>query len=156
MEPSGSVPVGSARVTTGDATGLGFLDEGSVDLVVTSPPYPMIEMWDGAFQRQRPGVEEALAAGDGARAFELMHEVLDAAWAEVYRVLRPGGIACINIGDATRTLNGDFRLYSNHSRILSGLLGMGFVALPDILWAQADERSQQVPRLRECCPPART
>ena len=134
MEPSGSVLVGSAQVATGDATHLGFLDEGSVDLVVTSPPYPMIEMWDVAFQRQRSGVEGALAAGDGARAFELMHELLDAAWAEVYRVLRPGGIACINIGDATRTIDGEFRLYSNHSRILSSLLRIGFVVLPDILW----------------------
>ncbi len=123
-----------AEARTGDAADLGFLDEGSVDLVVTSPPYPMIEMWDGAFQRQRPGVEEALAAGDGARAFELMHELLDAAWAEVHRVLRPGGIACIDIGDATRTMDGDFRLWSNHSRVLSGLLRAGFVLLPDILW----------------------
>ncbi len=128
------MPVRSAQVTPGDATDLGFLDEGSVDLVVTSPPYPMIEMWDEAFGRQRPGAAEALAGGDGAGAFESMHELLDAAWAEVHRVLRPGGIACINIGDATRTLGGDFRLYSNHSRILSGLLRAGFVLLPDILW----------------------
>ncbi len=124
----------SANVTAGDGTDLGFLNEKSVDLVVTSPPYPMIEMWDDVFQRQRPAAEGALAAGDGPHAFEMMHELLDAAWVEVYRVLRPGGVACINIGDATRTIDGDFRLYSNHSRILSSLLGMGFVALPDILW----------------------
>ena len=124
----------SGEVKVGDATDLGFIAEASVDLVVTSPPYPMIGMWDDAFQRQRPGVEGALLAGDGPIAFEMMHELLDAAWVEVYRVLRPGGVACINIGDATRTIDGDFRLYSNHSRILSSLLGMGFVALPDILW----------------------
>ena len=124
----------SVEAAAGDATDLGFLDEGSVDLVVTSPPYPMIEMWDEDFGRHRPGAAEALTAGDGVRAFELMHELLDAAWAEVHRVLRPGGISCINIGDATRTLNGDFRLWSNHSRVLSGLLRAGFVLLPDILW----------------------
>ena len=124
----------SATISPGDATDLGFLDEGSVDLVVTSPPYPMIEMWDQVFGRQSHGVEGALAAGDGSRAFELMHELLDAAWAEIHRVLRPGRIACINIGDATRTLNGDFRLWSNHSRVLSGLLRAGFVLWPDILW----------------------
>ena len=139
----------SANVIAGDATDLGFLDEKSVDLVVTSPPYPMIEMWDDVFQRQRPAAEGALAAGDGPHAFEMMHELLDAAWVEVYRVLRPGGVACINIGDATRTIDGDFRLYSNHSRILSSLLGMGFVALPDIPLAQANKRPQQVPRLRD-------
>ena len=124
----------SATIGSGDAADLGFIDDNSVDLVITSPPYPMIEMWDEAFGRQRPGVEEALAAGDGSRAFELMHGLLDAAWAEVHRVLRPGGIACINIGDATRTLDGDFRLWSNHSRVLSGLLRAGCVLLPDILW----------------------
>lgn len=124
----------NADMIAGDATDLGFLDGRSVDLVVTSPPYPMIEMWDDTFQRQRPRVEGALAACDGRKAFERMHGLLDEAWLEVYRVLRPGGIACINIGDATRTIDGDFRLYSNHSRILSSLLGIGFVTLPDILW----------------------
>ena len=123
-----------AELISCDATNLGFLDEGSVELVVTSPPYPMIEMWDEAFGRQSQGATEALAAGEGPRAFELMHELLDAAWTEIHRVLRSGGIACVNIGDATRTLNGDFRLYSNHSRVLSGLQRAGFVLLPDTLW----------------------
>ena len=130
----GGVERASVTVGTADATDIDFLDEGSVDLVVTSPPYPMIEMWDEAFGRQRPAAAEALAEGEGPRGFELMHEVLDAAWAEVHRVLCTGGIACVNIGDATRTLSGDFRLYSNHSRVLSGLQRAGFVLLPDILW----------------------
>ena len=43
----------SGEVKVGDATDLGFIDEGSVDLVITSPPYPMIEMWDDAFQCQK-------------------------------------------------------------------------------------------------------
>ncbi|MFB6188714.1 MAG: site-specific DNA-methyltransferase, partial [Halapricum sp.] len=33
------------RIVTGDARSLD-LPSDSVDLVVTSPPYPMIEMWD--------------------------------------------------------------------------------------------------------------
>ena len=72
--------------------------------------------------------------GNGRVAFALMHELLDAVWLECNRVVKPGGIACVNIGDATRTLDGDFQLYSNHSRILSSFLGQGFAALPDILW----------------------
>jgi len=86
------------------------------------------------FEQQRTGIRDALAANDGNRAFALMHEVLDEAWKEVYRVLRPGGVACVNIGDATRTIDRDFRMYSNHSRILASLLAGGFVSLPDILW----------------------
>lgn len=134
MRRSSRIVKTNAHVMAGDASELGFIEEGSVDLVVTSPPYPMIEMWDDTFQRQRPSVGGALAACDGPRAFEVMHELLDGVWVEVYRVLRPGGIACINIGDATRTIGGEFRLYSNHSRILSSLLRIGFVVLPDILW----------------------
>ncbi|MGA6926091.1 MAG: site-specific DNA-methyltransferase, partial [Desulfosarcina sp.] len=105
----------------------------SVHLVVTSPPYPMIEMWDDLFCR-RASVRKALESRRGAAAFELMHQELDRVWGELDRVLVPGGIACINIGDATRTLDGEFALYSNHSRILSHMLWLGFNNLPNILW----------------------
>jgi DNA modification methylase len=108
--------------------------DASIALVVTSPPYPMIEMWDGCFTDQAPGIARDLAAGNGFSAFEKMHGLLDAAWREVHRVLMPGGIACINIGDATRTLNKNFALYPNHARIVSALLSIGFSPLPEILW----------------------
>ena len=77
----------------------------SVDLIVTSPPYPMIEMWDGIFADQNPAISKALKVKKGPLAFELMHKVLDSVWDEVHRVLKRGAIACINIGDATRTIN---------------------------------------------------
>jgi len=106
----------------------------SVDFMVTSPPYPMIEMWDEMFGLQSPSVNKALENGDGTNAFELMHQVLDSVWKEVYRVLKVGGFACINIGDATRTINGNFVLYPNHIRILKSALDLDFSALPCILW----------------------
>ena len=107
---------------------------GSVDLVVTSPPYPMIKMWDEMFERLNPAIANALNKEQGMLSFELMNRQLDQVWDEVYRVLRNGGIACINIGDATRKINDNFMLYSNHSRILTYMLEKGFVALPEILW----------------------
>lgn len=106
----------------------------SVDLIVTSPPYPMIQMWDEMFCNQNPSIEAALKKADASAAFELMHQILDPVWNEVYRVLKYGGLACINIGDATRTIDGNFALYPNHMRILKYLLKIGFTALPDILW----------------------
>ena len=106
----------------------------TVDLMVTSPPYPMIEMWDNIFAKQNRSIREALNAGDGSRAFELMHKELDKVWIEVNRVLKEGGFACINVGDATRTIRGEFRLYANHSRILERCLELGFRPLPEILW----------------------
>ena len=106
----------------------------SVDLVVTSPPYPMIEMWDEIFSTQSQRVRNALKKNDGLFAFEEMHRQLDKVWDELARVLKPGGIACINIGDATRTINEHFALYTNHSRILGHMHAIGFTALPTILW----------------------
>lgn len=106
----------------------------SIALMVTSPPYPMIEMWDEMFFDQNQAVGKALEKGQGPNAFELMHKILDCVWDEVYRVLMKGGIACINIGDATRTINGNFSLYQNHTRIMTYLLKSGFSALPAILW----------------------
>jgi len=106
----------------------------SVDLVVTSPPYPMIEMWDEMFSLQNHKIGAALNKHDSSVAFELMHRELDAVWREVWRVTKNGAFVCVNIGDATRTLNGNFALYSNHSRIVSQMLELGFTVLPTILW----------------------
>jgi DNA modification methylase len=117
-----------------DAGKMTSVADGTVALVVTSPPYPMIEMWDQCFTEQAPAIARDLAAGEGFTAFEKMHGLLDKVWREAYRVLIPGGIACINIGDATRTLKDNFVLYPNHARILTGLLSAGFAPLPEILW----------------------
>ena len=87
-----------------DARDLKEIPSESVDFVVTSPPYPMIDMWDEMFSTQNPEIQKALACGDGKQAFALMHEILDAVWREVFRVLKDGRFACINIGDATRTV----------------------------------------------------
>jgi len=117
-----------------DAKRMDAVPSESVNLIVTSPPYPMIKMWDELFGRQNFHVKKALEKENGTDAFELMHTILDPIWVEVYRVLKFGGFACINIGDATRTIKGNFALYSNHMRILKQLLELGFTALPDILW----------------------
>ena len=109
------------------------IKDNSVDLMVTSPPYPMIQMWDEMFSEQNPKIKEALN-NNGNLAFELMNQELDKVWNEVYRVLKEGGIACINIGDATRTFNGNFQIFPNSSRIVSHCSKLGFSCLPKILW----------------------
>jgi len=125
------------RIIHCDSRNLSFIESGSVDLVVTSPPYPMIEMWDETFAEMNPVIKRALAEEDGYKAFELMHLELDKVWSELYRVLRSGGIMCINIGDATRSLGKRFRLYPNGSRILSKLVILKFDVLPKILWRKS-------------------
>ncbi len=122
------------RLQLGDARDLGFLPDGSVQLVVTSPPYPMIAMWDECFESMDPAVAPLLAGERGLEAFEAMHRALDTVWAECFRVLSPGGFVCVNIGDATRSLGGEFRLFHNHARIVTALVELGATVLPDILW----------------------
>lgn len=121
-------------ISIGKSQNLENLKDKSIELVVTSPPYPMIEMWDEIFWKQSPEIKNAIDDNKGNFAFELMHLELDKVWREVERVLIPGGFACINIGDATRTLNGEFALYSNHSRIINAFLALGFINIPNIIW----------------------
>ncbi|MFW5694904.1 MAG: DNA-methyltransferase [Alkalispirochaeta sp.] len=122
------------RVIFESATSLPAVPDQSVELIVTSPPYPLVEMWDAVFGGQHPAIELSLEAHDGAGAFDSMHGILDEVWSECVRMLRPGGFACINVGDAVRTIGGDFRLYSNHSRITRAMEHLGMHALPAILW----------------------
>jgi modification methylase len=113
---------GEVTVIAGDARELPGVREASVELVVTSPPYPMIERWDDLFGQM------------GARDFDSMHRTLAAAWRACYRVLVPGGLLAVNVGDATRTLDGEFRLWPNHARVIADCEAAGFRSLPYILW----------------------
>ncbi len=113
---------------------MSHIGDQSVQLIVSSPPYPMIEMWDELFATQNSEIKTLLEKGAGPEAFELMHKQLDAVWDECYRILIDGGFICINIGDATRSLNKEFQLYSNHSRILKHFTELGLNILPEILW----------------------
>ena len=122
------------RIFVDDSRRLGQVEDNSVELVVTSPPYPMIEMWDELFADLNHEIDRQIEAGDGRDAFETMHEELDKVWKEVERVLVDGGIACINIGDATRKVDGSFRVYQNHSRIIDAFDQIGFEPLPELLW----------------------
>jgi DNA modification methylase len=122
------------KIIFNNSNNMKYLADESIDLIVTSPPYPMIEMWDQIFASQNEKIDSALKQNDGPAAFELMHQELDKVWDELYRVLKVGGLACINIGDATRTINSHFALYTNHSRIHTYMQKLGFSALPAILW----------------------
>jgi len=121
-------------IVIGAAQKMQQINNESIELVVTSPPYPMIEMWDDIMSTQNPMIRKELDNNNGLSAFELMHLELDKVWAEVERVLVPGGFACINIGDATRTINKQFSLYPNHPRIILAFQKLGFSNLPNIIW----------------------
>jgi len=122
------------RLVPGDARDLSVLDDASVQLICTSPPYPMIQMWDALFADLDGQVAVHLEAEEAWPAWEAMHKQLDRTYEEAYRVLEPGCFAVVNMGDATRTVAGDFQLFPNHARVIQGMLKAGFSPLPDILW----------------------
>ena len=102
-----------------DSSSLSGIENSTIDLVVTSPPYPMVSMWDDVFGELDSNIKIQMGKGNYDTAFELMHQKLDRTWKSVFRVLKEGGIMCINIGDSTRTLDDIFKLYNSHSRILN-------------------------------------
>jgi len=135
----------SHKVVFGDSRNMKELRDKSVHLVVTSPPYPMIEIWDNQFRMLDKRIEESWHQLEeskddqekiclAAKIFDLMHENLTLTWKEVYRVLVDGGIACINVGDATRSIGNIFQLFPNHARIIEECRRIGFITLPYILW----------------------
>ena len=63
-----------------------------------------------------------------------MHRVLAGAWAECHRVLVPGGILAVNIGDALRSEDGRFQLWPNQAETLVRASRLGFRPLPYLLW----------------------
>jgi modification methylase len=123
------VPPASVTVLHGDARELPGLPASSVDLIVTSPPYPMIPQWDELF------------AELGARSYSEMHDELARAWAACARVLVPGGILAINIGDALRSTPEDgFRLWPNHADVLDRCVALDLRPLPYLLWKKPMNR----------------
>jgi site-specific DNA-methyltransferase (cytosine-N4-specific) len=106
-------------------------------------------MWDDQFGKIDPKIAElwksleADCQEDNVRqVYDAMHENFAKVWQEVYRVLVDGGIACINVGDATRTINGKFRLFPNHSRIIEHCERIGFTTLPNLLWKKPTTKPQ--------------
>jgi site-specific DNA-methyltransferase (cytosine-N4-specific) len=129
------------KIILGNSQQMPEIKDSTIHLMVTSPPYPMIKMWDTQFGKLNPKIatlwRELEADGEErtvTQIYDAMHESLAKVWRETFRVLIDGGIACINIGDATRTINGKFRLFPNHSRIIEHCEKVGFTALPYILW----------------------
>lgn len=122
------------KIINANSAELSSVPDASVNLVVTSPPYPMIEMWDSLFCNEDPSITYDLNEGHGFSAFTKMHEILNRVWKECDRVLMDNGFVCINIGDSTRTLNGNFQMYPNHAYIINFFQTLGYSVLPDIHW----------------------
>jgi modification methylase len=119
---------GSVRLLLGDARRLETVDDASVDLVLTSPPYPMVPQWDEQFRAV------------GATTHGAMLRVLADAWRACHRALVPGGILAVVVGDALRRGDDGFRLWANHAATLVDAERAGFRPLPYVLWKKPTNR----------------
>ncbi|HEY7338150.1 MAG TPA: site-specific DNA-methyltransferase [Bryobacteraceae bacterium] len=116
----------SHRLHLGDARDLGWIPDGSVHLVVTSPPY-----W--TLKEYAPGNNGQM--GHFADYDYFLSE-LDRVWRECARVLVGGGRICCVVGDVCvpRKRGGRHHLVPLHSDIQVRARTLGLDCLQPILW----------------------
>ena len=99
----------SAKIIIGDSRSMPEVEAGSIDLVVTSPPYWHIKDY---------GVPGQIGYG------QTLHEYLKdlyLTWAECFRVLGEGRRLCLNIGDqfARSIIYGRYKVIPLHAEFIS-------------------------------------
>ena len=113
------------RLHKGDARDLSFIENQSVHLVVTSPPYWTLKAYE-------PHHDQLGAIAD----YERFLAELDKVWRECVRVLAPGGRICCVVGDicVPRKRNGRHYVMPLHADIQVRTRQLGFDCLTPILW----------------------
>ncbi len=94
------------------------LPDNSVHLMVTSPPYNVLKEYDDNLN-----LEEYL-------------NFLMRVWIETYRVLAPGGRACVNVANLGRK-----PYIPLHSYIIDQMLDIGYLMRGEIIWNKASSAS---------------
>lgn len=125
-EEIGEPPVLDSPCVLGDARKMAELNDNSIALVVTSPPYFVgKEYEDAIFQASKAGGASPELPESYSEYLQLLHDV----FAECYRVLEPGGRIAINIANLGRK---PYRsLSADIVRILEDL---GMLLRGEILW----------------------
>lgn len=111
-----------------------YIKDKSINLIITSPPYPMISMWDEIFNELNNNITKKLINDEPEIAFDLMHKEIEKIYDAFLPKLNDEAIVCINIGDATRKSKGFFAIYPNSARTINYFLSKGFHQLPSIIW----------------------
>jgi DNA modification methylase len=113
-----------AKIIIGDSREMGEVADGSVDLVVTSPPYWHLKDY---------GISGQIGYGQS------LHDYLRnlyRVWGECLRVLRPGGRLCVNVGDqfARAAVYGRYKIIPLHAEIIGQGEELGFDFMGAIIW----------------------
>ncbi len=123
------------RLINGDARDLTFLEDESIHLVVTSPPY-----WNLKRYNENP---DQLGHVDDYESF--LRE-LEKVWKEVFRVLVPGGRLVCVVGDVcvSRRRFGRHLVFPLHADICVLCRKIGFDNLNPIIWHKISNASFEV------------
>ncbi|MEM5793240.1 MAG: DNA methyltransferase [Candidatus Aenigmatarchaeota archaeon] len=113
-----------AKIIVGDSRRMAEVNDNSISLVVTSPPYWHIKDY---------GVEGQIGYGQS------LHEYLKnlfIVWKECFRILKPGTRLCINIGDQflRSIIYGRYKIAPIHSEFITQCEKIGFDYMGSIIW----------------------
>jgi len=101
------------RIFCKSSENMSELPDNSIHLMITSPPYNVGKEYD-----------QDMSLGE-------YREFLKRVWKEVYRVLVPGGRACINIANIGRK-----PYIPLHAFIIEDMLNLGFLMRGEIIWVK--------------------
>jgi len=123
------------RLINGDARDLTFLEDESIHLVVTSPPY-----WN--LKRYNENPDQLGHIND----YESFLGELEKVWREVFRVLVPGGRLVCVVGDVcvSRRRFGRHLVFPLHADICVLCRKIGFDNLNPIIWHKISNASFEV------------
>jgi DNA modification methylase len=112
------------RIVIGDSRRMNEINNETIDLIVTSPPYWGIKDY---------GVDSQIGYG------QTIHEYLKdlfLVWNESFRVLKPGTKLCINIGDQflRSIVYGRYKIAPLHAEFISQCEKIGFDYMGSIIW----------------------
>jgi site-specific DNA-methyltransferase (adenine-specific) len=114
-------------IINGDSRQMNELNDQSVHLIITSPPY---------WQLKDYGTDNQIGFND---SYESYINNLNLVWSECYRVLHDGCRLCINIGDqfARSVYYGRYKVIPIHSEIIQFCEIAGFDFMGQIIWQKA-------------------
>jgi len=112
------------KIIIGDSRRMSELNDESIDLIVTSPPYWHIKDY---------GVPGQIGYGQD------LHQYLKNlyyVWGECFRVLKKGGRFCLNIGDqfARSIIYGRYKVIPLHAEFITQCESIGFDFMGSIVW----------------------
>jgi len=115
------------KIINGDSRQMNELKDGSVHLIITSPPY---------WQLKDYGTEKQIGFND---SYENYINNLNLVWSECFRALHDGCRLCINIGDqfARSVYYGRYKVIPIHSEIIKFCETIGFDFMGQIIWQKA-------------------